>query len=255
MSKPWLAVAITGLAFTATSSIASAAEIKCLCPLSMKGAMPEVVAQFERSSGHKVMIEYATVGAIVERLQKGDTADLAIVSGPRFEELQKQGKFAASTRTDVARVGVGLFVRAGAPKPDIATVDAFKRTLQNAKAVSYGDPAGGGVSGVHMASLVERLGIAEALKPKTKLLLDSQAVLTAVAQGEVEIGIGLTSDATLVPGVELAGALPTEIQNFTLYAAGIASGGKETDASKAFIKFFSSEAGHAILKVKGFQPL
>ena len=254
MIRTWLAVAITALSFVANSSIASAAEIKFFCPVAMKGVMPEVVAQFERSSAHKVTVEYGTVGAIVEWLEKGEPADVTIVSGPRYEALQKQGKIVAGSRVEIAKVGIGLFVRAGAQKPDIGSVDAFKRTLLGAKSVSYGDPAGGGVSGVHMAGVTERLGIAGEMQPKTKLLPNSQTVLEAVAKGDVEIGIGLTSDTALLAGVDLVAALPAELQNFTLYAAGILASSKQAEAGKALIGFLSSPAAQVVLKAKGFEP-
>jgi len=250
-----IAAAISGVFFIANgSSVASAAEIRFFCPIAMKGVMPDLVPQFERSSGHKVTIEYGTVGALVDRLLKDESADVTIVSGPRHEDLQKQGKIVAGSRLDIATVGVGVFVRAGAPKPNIGSVDAFKRTLLTAKSVSYGDPAGGGVSGIHMTGLVERLGIAADMKTKTKLFPNSQAVLEAVAKGDAEMGIGLTSDTALMSGVDLVGALPAEIQNLTLYAAGILASSKQADAAKALINFFSSPAAQAVLKAKGFEP-
>jgi molybdate transport system substrate-binding protein len=238
----------------ANSSIASAAEIKLFSPVAMKGVTPEVVAQFEKSSTHKVKVEYATVGALFERLQKDEGADVAIVSSRQLEDLLKQGKIVASSRADIGRVGVGLFVRAGASRPDIGSVEALKRTLLGARSVSYGDPTAGGVSGVHMAGLAERLGIAADMKAKTKVFANSQAVLEAVSKGEAEIGFGLTSDTALLSGVDLVGALPTEIQNFTVYAAGIPASSKQPDAAKALIGFLTSPATQAILKANGFEP-
>lgn len=255
MTRTWFSVALSGvLLFANAGSFANAAEVKLFCPVAMKGVMSDLVPQFERSSGHKVAIEYGTVGALVDRLIKGESGDVAIVSGPRHDDLQKQGKMVGGSRVDIARVGVGVFVRAGAPKPDISTVDALKRTLLGARAISYGDPAKGGVSGTHMANLVERLGIAAEMKAKTKLLPDSQVVLEAVAKGDAELGFGLTSDAVLVSGVELVAALPAEVQNFTLYAAGIIANSKGAVAGEALIKFLSSPAAHAVLKTKGFEP-
>jgi molybdate transport system substrate-binding protein len=247
--------AFCSLLLTACSiSIAQAAELKFLGPTALRAAIAEVTPQFERVSGHKVTIEYATVGAITERLLKGEAADATMVSAPQMEELQKQGKVAAGSRTDIARVGVGVFVKAGASKLDIGSVDAFKRALLNAKSVGYGDPAGGGVSGVHMAALVERLGIVGEIKPKTQLFPNSQAALESLAKGSIEIGIGVTSDTVLISGVDLVGALPAEIQNFTLYAAGVVAGSKQADAAKAFINFFASSAAQTVLKAKGFEP-
>jgi len=255
MTRRWFAFAICGsLLAVDSASTANSAEIKFLGPLAMRAVVPDVAPLFERSSGHKVTVDYATVGAIAERLLKGETADATIVSTPQMEELQKQGKIAAGSRSDIARVGVAVFVRTGAPKPDISSVDAFKRALLTAKSISYGDPAGGGVSGAHMAGLVERLGVAAQIKPKTQLLSNSQAVLEGVAKGNVEIGIGLTSDTILISGVDLVGVLPAEIQTFTVYAAGIVASSKEGDAAKAFINFFSTQVAKAALKAKGFEP-
>jgi molybdate transport system substrate-binding protein len=255
MIRRWFAVAICiALSVAYSISVTSAAEIKLLSPLAMRGVMPDVALQFGQSSAHKVAVDYATVGAITDRLVKGEAADVAIVSAPQMEELQKQGKVVAESRSDIARVGVGVFVRSGAPKPDIGAVDSLKRTLLAAKSISYGDPASGGVSGTHMAALVERLGIAAGIKPKTQLLPNSQAVLESVARGDVEIGIGLTSDTALLSGVELVGALPAEVQNFTIYAAGIVATSKQADAARALINFFSSPPIVAALKAKGFEP-
>jgi molybdate transport system substrate-binding protein len=247
--------AFCGLLLTAGSiSIAQAADLKLLGPTAMRAAIAEITPQFERGSGHKVTVEYATVGVITERLLKGEAADATMVSAPQMEDLQKQGKVAAGSRADIARVGVGLFVKAGAPKLDISSVDAFKRALLSAKSVGYGDPAGGGVSGVHMAALVERLGLVGEIKPKTQLFPNSQAALESLAKGSIDIGIGLTSDTILVSGVDLVGALPAEIQNFTLYAGAVVAGSKQQDAAKAFINFFASAAAQTVLKAKGFEP-
>src|SRR5262245_11740307 len=254
MTRRGLAVVIGALFAVNSASVASAAELKLLSPIAMRGLMPEIADQFERSSGHKVAIEYATVGVITERLLKDEAADAAIVSGPQMEELQKQGKIVAGSRADVARVGVGVFVRTGAAKLDIGSADAFKRSLLSAKSIGYGDPSARGVSGVHMAALAERLAIAAELKPRTKLFPNSQAALEAVAKGDAEIGIGLTSDTALVSGVDLIGALPAEIQNFTLYAAGIPASSKRADPAKALIGFLASPAVQSVLKAKGFEP-
>jgi molybdate transport system substrate-binding protein len=254
MTRIGFALAMAGLLLGVNDSFVEAAEVKLFCPIAMRGAMSELAPQFERSSGHKIAAEYGTVGALVDRITKGDSGDVVIVSGPRLDDLQKQGKIVGGSRVDIARVGIGVFVRAGAAKPDVATVDALKRTLQTAKTISYGDPAKGGVSGTHMASVVERLGIASELKAKTKLLPDSQAVLDAVAKGDAQIGIGLTSDPALVSGVELVAALPAEVQNFTLYSGGIVASSRDASAAKALITFMSSPAAQTVLKAKGFEP-
>ena len=233
---------------------AMAAEIRVLSPVALRGVMSDVVPQFERSSGHKALIETATVGSIVDRLLKGEAADAVVVAAPQLEELQKQGKIVVQSRNDIARVGVAVFVRAGTPKIDISSVDAFKSKLLSAKSIIHGDPSSGGVSGIHMANVVERLGIAAEMKPKTQLRRSSQEVLEDLAKDNVEIGMGLTSDAALTSGIDLVGPLPTELQNFTVYSAGAAANSKEPDAAKAFIAFLSSPTVQTVLKSKGFEP-
>jgi molybdate transport system substrate-binding protein len=253
MNKAALSFAATVLVLAAGSA-ANAEEISVLSPVAMRAAMPEIVAQFEASTGAKLKIEYATAGAIVDRLQKGDAADVAIASTAQIDSLLGKGKIAAGTRTQFARVGIGVFVRINAARPDLSSVDGFKSALLAAHAVGYGDPAKGGVSGTAMAALVEKLGVTADLKAKTRLYADSQAVLTAVAAGEVGIGIGLTSDKVLAAGVDLAGGLPQQVQSFTYYAAGAASGTKQDAAVSKFLAHLTSSAVKTILAAKGFEP-
>ena len=247
---------VAAFAFTLASSsiVAEAEEIRLLCPVALRAAMPEIIGKFEATSGHKLKIEYATAGAIVDRLQKGESVDAAIASTAHIDSLLSQGKITAGTRTQFARVGIGVFVRINDRRPDLASVDSFTRALLDAKAIGYGDPAKGGVSGTAMAALVERLGIANDLRAKTRLYPDSQAVLTAVAAGEVSVGIGLTSDTALAAGVDLVGGLPAQIQNFTYYAAGATSNSKQVETASKLVAFFASGSAKAVLAAKGFEP-
>ncbi len=236
-----------------SSPVATAAELKWLAPVAMKAATTEMASKFEQASGHKVKIEYATVGVITERLRKGEAADVAIVSGPQLDELLKDGKIAAGSRADVAKVGFGLLIRKGAKKPNISTVEAFKSTLLAAKTFSYNDPALGGPSGAYSMKLMDRLGIAAAIKPKLKLLPAGGAVAEAIARGDVEMGITVASDAVNYPGVDIAGAMPAELQSYSLYAAGIVTGGKQAAAAKSLTTFLTSPAAKTIFKAKGFE--
>lgn len=249
-----LCVAATMLMLATRSMSVSAEEIRVLSPIAMRATMPEIAAQFTATSNHKLTFEYATAGAIADRLQKGEIADAAIASTAQIDGLLGQGKVVAGSRSQFARVGVGVFVRAGAAKPDLTSVDSFKRALLQAAAVGYGDPGKGGVSGTAMAALTERLGIAADLKARTRLYPDSQAVLTAVATGDVAIGIGLTSDRLLAASVELAGGLPADVQSFTYYAAGVVSGSKQSEAASKFVAFLTSPAAKTIFAAKGFEP-
>ena len=246
-------IAKLALVLASASIAAEAEEIRILSPVAFRAAMPEIVAKFEATSGHKLKIEYATAGAIVDRLQKGEGADAAIASTAQIDSLLSQGKVTPGTRTQFARVGIGVFTRINDAKPDLTSVDSFTRGLLSAKAIGYGDPAKGGVSGTAMAALVERLGIANDLRAKTHLYPDSQAVLTAVAAGDVSIGMGLTSDTALAVGVDLVGGLPPQIQSFTYYAAGASSDNKQAEASK-FVAFLTSPSAKVVLAAKGFEP-
>jgi len=147
-----------------------------------------LIPDFEKSSGHKVTVAYGNAGAIADRFQKGEAADLVINAAPLMDQLRTQGKVVASDRIIIAKVGVSAFVRKGAAKPDISSADAFKRSMLAAKSIVYSDPAAGGASGIYIASLLERLGIAEEMKSKTKLSPSAQVLYPTVASGDVEIG-------------------------------------------------------------------
>ena len=170
-----------------------------------------------------------------------------------IDRLQAQGKVVAADRVIIAKVGVGAFVRKGAAKPDISSVEAFKRSMLAARSIAYPNPAGGGASGIYVASLLERLGIAAEMKPNTKLFPPTEVLYASVASGEVEIGFNQISEILAQPTVELAGALPSAIQNYTQFAPGIVSGSSQIDATRALVTFLSAPAAQAVLKAKGFE--
>ena len=246
--------AISCLLLVATGvGVASAAEIKFLCAGALRTVIPGLVLEFEKSSGHKVTVAYGGVGALTDRLQKGEAADVAIVSGPQIDELQKSGKVVAGSRVDIAKVGVGVFVRKGAlQKPDISSADAFKRSMLAAKAIDYTDPASGAADGIYLASLLDRLGIAAEMKPKTKHR-PGPSLYASVASGEVEIGFQQISEILAEPSVEFIGPLPSAIQNITQFAAGIIASSTQADAGKALVGFLSSPASVTVMKAKGFE--
>lgn len=232
---------------------ARAAEIKLLCAVALQPAMVALIPEFERSSGHKITIAYGTAGAVVDRVQKGEAADIVISAGRLIDQLQAQGQVVADSRVTFAKVGVGVFVRKDAAKPDISSADAFKRSMLAARSIAYPDPAGGGASGIYVASLLERLGIAAEMKPKTRLLPPTEVLYASVASGEVEIGFNQISEILAQPTVELAGPLPPAIQNYTQFAPGIATGSGQADAARALVAFLSSPAAQNLLKAKGFE--
>ena len=231
---------------------ARAAEIKLLCAVALHPAIDALIPDFEKSSGHKVTVAYGTAGAVADRVQKGEAADIVINSVPMIDRLQAQGKVVTGSRVIIAKVGVGVFVRKGAMKPDVSSADAFKRSMLAARSIAYPDPAGGGASGIYVASLLERLGIAAEMKPKTKLSTLG-ALYASVASGEVEIGFNQISEILAQPTVELAGPLPPAIQNYTQFAPGIVTGSSQADAARALVTFLSSPAALTVLKAKGFE--
>jgi molybdate transport system substrate-binding protein len=210
-----LGLALSGIA---AGSTARATEINLLCAVALHPAFDELIPDFEKSSGHKVTVAYGNAGAIAERFLKGEAADLVINAAPLMDQLRAQGKVLAGDRTIIARVGVSAFVRKGATKPDISSTEAFKRSMLAARSIIYPDPAGGGASGIYMASLLERLGIAEEMKTKTKLSPSAKVLYASVASGDVEIGFNQISEVLAQPSVEFAGPLPSAIQNYTQFS-------------------------------------
>ena len=229
---------------------AKAAEIKVLCSNSTHAVMDELVPEFERASGHKVAVSYDPAKIMLQRIQRGETADLAILGAPAIDDLTKQGKIAAGSRRDLARCGIGVAVLAGAPKPDIGSVEAFKRALLNAKSVAHTES---GVSGMHFAGLIERLGIAEQMKARARMQ-PGGLVGELVARGEAEIAVQQIPELMAVPGIEVVGPLPRELQKITLVAAGIFAASRHPEAAQALLEFLSTPAAARVYKAKGLEP-
>jgi molybdate transport system substrate-binding protein len=232
---------------------AAAAEIKVLTAGAFKQVLLMLVPDFEKRTGYKVILENDTVGALTKRIESGEAFDLAVLTPAAVNDLSSKGKFVAGSRTNLGRVGVGVVVKEGTPKPDISSVDAFKKTLLAAKSVAYIDPAAGGSSGIYVAGLLDKLGVAAEVKPKAKLI-PGGAVAEHVARGAAELGIHQISEILPVKGATLVGPLPADIQNYTVYAAGLGANGKESEAAKALLKALSGPAAAEVLKSKGMEP-
>jgi molybdate transport system substrate-binding protein len=243
---------IAGALALAGGQSAGAADIKVLTAGAFKQVLLAVVPAYEKQTGNKVTIENDTVGAVVKRIKNGDAFDVVIVSPAAVDELTKDGKVVDGSRSDLAKVGVGIVVKEGAARPDIGSVDAVKRALIAAKSVAYIDPASGGSSGIFVDRLLDKLGIAGDVKPKAKLI-PGGAVADHIAAGEAELGIHQISEILPVKGVTLVGPLPTEIQNYTVYAAGVGAQSREGDAAKGLIKVLSGPDAAAVFKSKGME--
>jgi molybdate transport system substrate-binding protein len=232
-------------------SVAQAAEYKVLTSVALKSALDELAPQYEKMSGNKLTIGYGLIAELRKRILEGETADLIILSAPVMEELGKQGKVASGTPMPIVSTAVAIAVKAGAPKPDISSADALKKTLLAAKSIVYADPAKGGASGVHFAKVLDRLGIADQMKAKTILVPGAQAG-EVVAKGEAELGIAQASEIVPVAGVQLVGALPAELGAVTVFAASFGAGTK--DAPTQLVRFLKGPTAVPVFKSKGLEP-
>ncbi len=229
---------------------ACADDVKVLTAGAMKQVILATAADFQNNSKNSVSINNDTVGALVKRIEGGAVFDVAVLTPAAIDQLAKVGKIGQGNA--VARVGIGVMVKAGAPSPDIGTLQAFKKALLEAKSIAYIDPASGGSSGIYLARLFEQLGLADALKPKSKLK-QGGLVADLIVSGEAELGLQQMSEIVSAPGVTVVGPLPAEIQNYTVYAAGIGTNAQSPAAAAALIAWLKRPAMAPILQAKGMQ--
>jgi molybdate transport system substrate-binding protein len=227
---------------------AAAAEVVLVASNAINAVLDEVVPQFERASGHKVTMRLGIASALRKEIEGGTAFDVTILVG-NLDDLVKQGKVAAGTPAGLGRSGYGLAVRQGAPKPDIGTTEAFKQTMLNAKSIGYTE---GGGSGAYFVGLLDRLGIADAMKPKLRAGTNMQA---AVARGEVEMTVNGIVPILRAPGIELVGPLPPELQSYSPFHAGVSATSKNAEAANALLAFLKSPASIAVFKKRGVEPL
>jgi molybdate transport system substrate-binding protein len=244
-----------GFIFVATSALlwstlAGAAEIKVLSTQATEEAYRELVPQFEKATGHKVTTVFTGTLDANKRLAAGESYDLLIMSAPSIDEHIKGGKVVPGSRVDLAKSGVGVGVKAGAPKPDIGTTDALKKTLLAAKSIGYST----GPSGVYVVGLFQRMGIADEIKGKLKQTPTGVFVGSIIASGEAEIGFQQVSELSHFAGVDYVGPLPADVQQFTTFSSGIMAGAKEAEAAKALATFVTAPAAAAAYKKRGMEP-
>ena len=232
------------------SRMAGAAEIKVLSTQATQEAYLELVAQFEKASGHKVTTAFTGTLNVQKRLAEGERYDLIIMAGPAIDEQIKLGKALAGSRADIAKSGVGLAVRKGAAKPDIGSAEALKKTLLAAKSIGYST----GPSGLYMLSVFEKLGIAGDIKGKLKQTPSGVFVGTLIASGETEVGFQQISELAHFAGIDYVGPLPGELQRMTVFSAGIHAGATQADAARALLKFLTAPAAAPVFRKHGLEP-
>jgi molybdate transport system substrate-binding protein len=246
----WRAALAASLLF---ATQAGAAEIKVLASAALASSLATLKPMYEKASGDKIDLVLGTSGALAKRVADGGTADLIISTGAGIDGLIKDGKVVPGSRVDIARSGMGIAVKAGAPKPDISTPQALKAALLAAKSITYTDPKSGGASGIHFVKVLAELGIADAINAKAKL---GQGGLTGelIVKGEAEMAVQQLPELKSVPGIDIVGPLPDALQSITLLSSGVLAGAKTPDTARAFVGFLRSPEGAAVLKDKGLEP-
>lgn len=244
------AVAVVGCLWSLTGI--QAAEIRVLTAGAFKPIILATAEEFEKQSGHKLVVDNDTAGALLRRIGDGEVFDVAILTPAAVKELVAKGKIDGATTANLARTSVGVAVKEGAERPDIATVAAFKAALLSARKVAYIDPAAGGSSGIYFAKLLETMGIAEAVKVKA-VLVPGGLVAQRLVTGEADLAIHQISEILAVKGATLVGPLPAEVQSYTTYTGGLAVSTAQIGPAGAFLAFLRGDAARRILVEKGME--
>jgi molybdate transport system substrate-binding protein len=243
------AVLIFGMVLLPVAA-AKAAELRVIAGGSITGLLNELGPQFEKASGHKLSIHFDSTPNIIARVNSGTPFDLAIVPIDVFKDAAAKAHLVPGPTIDIARVGYGVAVRAGAAKPDVSTPDTFKKTLLDASSIAFVPSS---AAGAYVIKVFERLGIAEEMKAKTRAQAGPPQIAPAVANGEAELGVFLTN-VLMAPGVELVGSFPADLQQELIFTAAVAAEAEEADAAQAFIRFLTTPAAAAVIKAKGMNP-
>jgi molybdate transport system substrate-binding protein len=230
------------------------AELKIYCTIGVRSAAEGLFSQFETASGHKLSVAWGTAPMLVKRIESGETADVLVLSRTGLDALSKQGKVLAGSEAPLASSGVGIAVKAGARKPDISTPEALKQTLLDAKSIAYSEPSAGGASGVYFEKLLERMGIAAEMRPKTKYPPAGGFTATLLVSGEAELAVQQKPELLHISGVEIVGLLPGDLNLITAFAAGLMPSSKNAEEGKALIAALRSPQAAAVFRAKGLDP-
>ncbi len=230
------------------------AELTVYSSIGVRSAAEELFRQFEKASGHKLVVTWGTAPMLVKCIESGESADVLILSRAGIDTLVKQNKIAPGSDVTLAGSGVAIAVKTGARKPDISTPEALKQALLAAKSIAYSEPSAGGASGVYFAKLLERMGIAEAMKPKTKYPPAGGFSAALLLTGEAELAVQQKPELLHVAGTEIVGFLPGDLNLVTEFAAGVMPDSKNIDAAKGLIKMLQSPEAKAAFRAKGLDP-
>jgi molybdate transport system substrate-binding protein len=230
------------------------AELTVYSSIGMRSAAEQLFRKFEKENSCPLAVTWGTAPMLVARIEAGETADVLILSRAGIDTLHKQGKIAAGSGVTLAGSGVAIAVKAGAPKPDISTPQALKATLLKARSIAYSEPSAGGASGVYFAKLLERMGIAEQMKPKTKFPPAGGFSGELLLTGEAELAVQQKPELLHVAGIEIVGFLPGDLNVVTEFAAGIMAGSKNAEMGRALIQSLRSGEAAAVFRAKGLDP-
>jgi molybdate transport system substrate-binding protein len=253
MTKTMSRLAAIAALLLAQAVAASAADLKVYSTIGVKSAIEELAPKFEKATGNKLNISWGLISSLTKKAQEGDVPDVLIVSRGSIDGLTKDGKIAPGGVT----LGSSIFafgVKHGAPKPDISTVDAMKKTLLSSRAVGYTDPAAGGASGVFFSKMIEKLGIAPEIKAKSKFPPPAGFVGTLLVSGDVDIAFQSKPELTTTEGADVVGPPPGDLGNINVFAAGVGTATKDSAAANALLKFLTSPEAQETFKAKGFDP-
>jgi len=248
--KPCALISLVLAVLATPGALVQAAEIRVLSSNGVHSIMVEMVPAFERATGHKVSVDYYTANQVIDQIKKGEAADLVIITRPTVDGLIKEGKIVKGSDKVLGRSGVGVAIKAGLPKPDISTPEALKKALLDAKWITFTTTGG---SGIHVANVIKRLGIADQVYAKATTP-EGGAVGPLVARGEAEMAIQQIPELKAVKEIQYVGPLPKELQNFTVFTTGVMTNARQPEAAKALIDFLATPAAVSLFNAKGFEP-
>lgn len=250
----WKSLLVAGAIIMGTSQ-AGAVELRLLVGGAMSEPFHEVAEAYEKRTGHHLVITVDNTGALQRRLRAGEKADIILLAAQGMDALEMENRIVRGTRVELGRAVMAVVVRANAPALDLRTADAFKRALLSARAVALTDPAAGGTAGVHMARVMEQMGITAQMRPKIVYSTQGQFVTEAVVKGEADLGVTFTSEIIPNKGAKIAGLLPADVQSPTNYDAGVVVGAASPDVAKEFLAEFKTPFAHEVIKKVGLEPL